>query len=77
MIFAGRTFNGDRAMLALQRQLAFGADLVPDPPLEARSILSAPTIKPSAAIALAALTAAVLVWLPNARNGTEWSVCRI
>jgi hypothetical protein len=74
MIFAGRTFNGDRAMLALQRQLAFGADLVPDPPLEARSILSAPTIKPSAAIALAALTAAVLVWLPNARNGTKRSV---
>ena len=68
MLFAGRTFSGDRAVLALQRQLALGADPVPDPALEVRSDLSAPTIKPSAAIALAAVTAAVLVWLPSARQ---------
>jgi Sel1 repeat len=71
MLFAGRTFNGDRAMLALQRQLALGAEPVPDPPLKNGSNLSAPTIEASAAVALAALVAAVFVLLPGAGQHTN------
>jgi hypothetical protein len=71
MLFAGGTFSGDRALLALQRQLALRPDQVPDPPLEATSNLSAPTIKPSAAVALAALIAAVLIWLPGERRNAN------
>jgi TPR repeat protein len=71
MLFAGRTFSGDRAFLTLQRQLALRPDRVPDPPLEATSNLLAPIIKGSAAVALAALVAAVLVWLPSARRNAN------
>jgi hypothetical protein len=71
MLFAGRTFNEDRALLGLQRQLALGANPVPDPPPEARSDLSAPTIKPSVAVALAALIAAVFVWSPGTGQNTN------
>jgi hypothetical protein len=71
-LFANRTFSGDRALLALQRQLAFRPDQVPRPPLEETSNLSATTIKLSAAVGLAALMAAGLFWLPGARqNGNE------
>ena len=71
MFFAGRTFSDDRALLALQRELALGTDQVPEPPLEATSNLSAPLIMPCAAVALAALIAAVLVWLPSARHNAN------
>jgi hypothetical protein len=71
MFFAGRTFSDDRALLALRRELALGTDQVPEPPLEATSKLSAPLIKSCAAVALAALIAAVLVWLPGARRNAN------
>jgi TPR repeat protein len=63
---AGRTLSDDRALLALQHQFALGANRVPD--LEATIN---PLIKPCAAVALAALIAAVLVWLPSARHNAD------
>ena len=67
MFFAGRT-SSDRALLA---SLALGADQLHDPPLEATRNLGAPLIKHCAAVALAALIAAVLVWLPSARHNVN------
>jgi hypothetical protein len=71
-LFASRTFSGDRAFLALQRQLALRPDhRVPHPPLEETSSLSGTTIKLSATVGLAALSAAVLIWLPGARQNAN------
>jgi len=70
-LFASRTFSGDRALLALQRQLAFRPDQAPHPPLEETSNLSATAIKLSVAVGLAALSATVLIWLPGARQNAN------
>jgi hypothetical protein len=70
-LFAGRTFSGDRAWRALQRQLALWPDEVPDPPLEEKSNALARTIRVCAVIGLVALIAGGLVWLPGTRQNAE------
>jgi hypothetical protein len=70
-LFAGRSFSGDRAWRALQRQLALWPDEVPDPPLEEKSNASARTMRVCAVIGLLALIAGGLVWLPGTRQNAE------
>lgn len=66
---ASRAFSGDRAMLALQRQLAIEPAKVPQPPLEdTRKLL--PSVKLLCAIiGVAGLTAWGFVSLPAVRKG--------
>jgi hypothetical protein len=68
--FADPGFSGDRAWLALQRQLARSPEEVSDS-LLAEGSVAATTIKVPAAVALAAVMAAILIWLPDVRQNAD------